>query len=61
MKLFTTKRFTWWQIGLIKWSCLFIGIAAGAWWWQTFLPFAPILLAAGLVLGLVALYYWLKA
>ena len=30
MKLLRTKEWYWWDIGLLKWSCILLGIIAGA-------------------------------
>jgi hypothetical protein len=59
MNIFKSTRFTWWQLGLLKWAVLFIGIAAGATWPELLAPYALILLAIGLVISLYLGVVWL--
>ncbi len=60
MNLFKTKAMRWWEIGLIKWAVLFFGIAIGANWPNLFGPYKLALLLVGVLVGLYALYLWLK-
>lgn len=60
MNLLKTTTWTWWQIGLLKWSVLLVGISLGAYWSDFFLPYAGLCLVAGLALGMYIAYLWLK-
>jgi hypothetical protein len=61
MKLFfKTKTLEWWQIGLVKISALFFGIAIGAYWPDTFEPVAGTLLVVALVIGVYLASVWMK-
>jgi hypothetical protein len=60
MKLFKSKMLQWWEIGVIKFAVLCIGIAVGAHWYPFFFVHAKIILLVGLAAGLYALYFWLK-
>jgi hypothetical protein len=52
MNIFKKSTFTWWQIGLFKLSLLTLGIAIGAYWQETFLPYLTALLVVAIVSGL---------
>lgn len=60
MNLFKSTRFTWWQLGLLKWATLFFGLAIGAMFPEVFEPYAEILLAIGIVAGIYLAYVWFK-
>ncbi len=61
MNIFKSTRFTWWQLGILKWSVLFIGIAVGATWPEIFEPYAFKLLIVGVVAGVYLGIVWLKS
>jgi hypothetical protein len=60
MNLFKSTTFTWWQVGMLKWAVVFIGIAIGAKWAEVFAPYIVPLLVAGLVLSLYLGFVWMK-
>ena len=60
MKILKNVHWTWWEIGLVKWSSLLCGIAVGAYWSAIFAPYELTIVTAGLLLGLIALHRWLK-
>jgi hypothetical protein len=58
MNIFKPTTFTWWQLGMLKWAVMFIGIAVGATWPEVFSPqilltLLGIALAFSLYLGVV--------
>lgn len=61
MSIFTSTTFTWWQIGMLKWAVLFIGIAIGATWPDLFADYAMVLAAIGLLLSIYLGMVWLRA
>ena len=60
MNIFKSTKFTWWQLGILKWATLFFGIAIGSLWPEVFAPYATTLLIIGLVAGLYLATVWLK-
>lgn len=60
MNIFKATKFTWWQLGLLKWAVLFIGVAVGATWPELFARYAVALLIVGLVLSAYLGYVWLQ-
>jgi len=60
MNIFKDRIVPWWEIGLIKWSTFFIGIAIGAYWSDIFKPFVFVLTVTGTVMALIAGYFWSK-
>jgi hypothetical protein len=60
MKLFKTKMMSWWEIGIIKFCVMCFGIAIGAYWSDIFAPLALILALIGFIVGMYALYAWVK-
>ena len=61
MSIFRTTKFTWWQIGMLKWAVLFIGIAIGATWPHVFEDYAMVLASIGLLLSIYLAMVWLRA
>ncbi len=61
MNIFKSTQFTWWQLGLLKWAVLFIGIAIGATWPEVFARYATILLVVGLLMSVYLGVIWLRA
>lgn len=57
---FRPTKFTWWQLGLLKWAVLFIGIAIGAVWHDIFSDYAMVLAAVGLLLSIYLAMVWLR-
>jgi hypothetical protein len=51
MKIFKKYTYSWWQIGIFKLSLLCFGVTIGAYWQYVFLPYLPIILGGGVVLG----------
>ena len=60
MDLLKDRMMHWWEIGLIKWAVLFIGIAIGANWPEIFQPYTVALVIVGAVVGVIAGYLWVK-
>lgn len=58
MNIFKPTTFTWWQIGLLKWAVLLIGIAIGATWSDALVAYVPLMLAVGLLLSVYLLVVW---
>ena len=61
MNIFKSTNFTWWQLGLLKWAVLFIGIAVGATWPEVFSSYAVLLLIIGLVLSVYLGVIWFRS
>ncbi|MCK9351385.1 MAG: hypothetical protein WCT49_02990 [Candidatus Paceibacterota bacterium] len=60
MKIFKSRLWAWWELGLVKWSSFLCGIFAGAYWSEIFAPHAFAILAAGLILGAIGAILWIK-
>lgn len=60
MNIFKSTQFTWWQLGMLKWSVLFIGIAIGATWPEIFVHYNIILLVIGLLLSIYPAMVWFR-
>ncbi len=60
MNIFKPTSFTWWQLGMLKWAVLCIGIAIGAHFATVFTPYVVVLIMVGLVLSLYLAIVWLK-
>ncbi len=60
MNIFKSTKFTWWQLGMLKWATLLFGLAIGATWPQVFAPYAGILLVVSLVAGVYLGIVWAK-
>lgn len=60
MKIFKTSLMNTWDIGVIKLAVLLIGVAIGATWAPVFAPYALALFIIGVLIGLYALYAWMK-
>lgn len=60
MNIFKSTKFTWWQLGVLKWATLFFGLAIGALWPEIFAPYAKILLGIGIVAGIYLAFVWCK-
>ncbi|MFM2330963.1 MAG: hypothetical protein RLZZ26_470 [Candidatus Parcubacteria bacterium] len=58
MNIFTPTTFTWWQMGLLKWAVLCIGIAIGSTWPGVFAPHSVALLVVGLVISAYLAVVW---
>jgi hypothetical protein len=58
MNIFKPTTFTWWQIGLLKWAVLLIGVAIGATWSDILTAYVPLMLAVGLLLSVYLLVVW---
>jgi hypothetical protein len=58
MNIFSPTTFTWWQLGLLKWAVLLIGIAVGALWPAVFAPYAAILTVVGLIISIYLGIVW---
>ncbi len=61
MNIFKSTNFTWWQLGMLKWAVLFIGIAIGATWPDLFSKYVVLLLVVGLVLSAYLGVVWFRA
>ncbi len=60
MNIFKSTQFTWWQLGMLKWAVLFIGVAIGATWSEVFVRFNIILLVIGLLLSIYPAMVWFR-
>jgi len=60
MNIFTSTRFTWWQLGILKWAILFFGIAIGSYWPEVFAPYALLLLGVGIIAGIYLGFVWMR-
>jgi len=60
MKLFKSTFMSTWDIGLIKFAVVCIGIAIGATWPAIFAPYAMALFVIGVLVGFYAGYAWMK-
>jgi len=60
MDIFKSARFTFWQMSIFKISLLAIGIAIGAYWSETLLPYALALFVIGIILGLYVVWVWFR-
>lgn len=60
MNPFKSTRFTWWQLGLLKWATLFFGLGIGALWPEVFAPYAKALIGAALVASVYLGFVWFK-
>lgn len=58
MDIFASRTLTWYEVGAIKLSVLLIGIAIGAYWPETFLPYLTLIVIVGIAAGLYASYAW---
>jgi len=60
MNLFKDTTFTWWQLGIFKWSVAAFGVAVGAHWSEIFAPFFPQLIGFALITSIYCAYVWAK-
>jgi len=60
MNIFKSTTFTWWQIGMLKWAVLFIGIAIGATWPEVFNKYVAQLLIVGFMLSVYLGVVWFR-
>jgi hypothetical protein len=60
MNILQSTTFTWWQLGMLKWAVLCIGIAIGANFAMVFIPYVVPLIVIGLTLGLYLGLVWMK-
>jgi hypothetical protein len=60
MNIFKSAKFTWWQLGILKWATLFFGLSIGATWPEIFAPYTTILLIIALIAGLYLGVIWAK-
>jgi hypothetical protein len=60
MDLFKARKLEWWEVGMLKISLFSIGLAAGAYWQDFFLPYAAALAVFGFVLAFYLLYAWFR-
>lgn len=58
---FHSDSFTWWQLDLLKWAVLFIGISVGSLWPEIFARYAIFLLIIGLLISAYLGYVWLRS
>jgi hypothetical protein len=61
MNIFKSTRFTWYQLGLLKWAVLFIGIAIGAYWPEVFAPYVMTLLIIGILISVYLIFVWIRS
>ncbi len=52
MKLLRTKIWCWWDIMLLKWCCIFLGMVAGAYFNEVVMQYAWVILAVALLLAI---------
>jgi len=60
MNIFKSTEFAWWQLGMLKWAVLFIGIAVGATWPEVFARYVIFLLVVGLALSGYLATVWFR-
>jgi len=60
MDILKPTTLTWWQLGLLKWAVLFIGIAVGATWPDVFRQYVGLLLVVGLVISCYLGSVWFR-
>lgn len=60
MNILKTTKFTWWQLGMLKWATLFFGLGIGSLWPEVFAPYAKGLVVVGVVAGVYLAYVWMK-
>jgi hypothetical protein len=60
MNITKNTTFTWKQMGMLKFSVLFIGIAIGANWPAVFVPYTAALVIVGLVAGIYLSVIWYR-
>jgi hypothetical protein len=58
MNIFKSTTFTWWQLGMLKWTVLFIGLVIGALWPTYIIPFVPVLLVVAAVETIYLIIVW---
>lgn len=51
MRLLRARVWDWYDLGLLKWCCLLLGVALGAWLGEPARRHAALLAAVGLALG----------
>jgi len=52
MKLLRTKIWSWWDIGLLKWSCILFGMVVGAYLKDFVLQYVWIILLVAVLLAI---------
>ncbi len=60
MNIFQSGKLTWWQVSLLKWSVLLMGLAIGANWPEVFAPHTVLLVVVSLVVGVYLAFIWFK-
>lgn len=60
MNIFGKGTFTWWQMGIFKFSVLAFGIVIGAYWSEMLSSYLGVLLALSILSGVYIGYLWLK-
>ncbi len=60
MNIFKSTKFTWWQLGILKWTTLFFGLAIGSIWPELFVEYAPVLLGIAIVASIYLGVVWVK-
>ncbi len=58
MNVFKPTTFSWWQISLLKWAVLFLGVAIGATWPELFVPYRRYLVIVSLVMSAYLAKVW---
>lgn len=57
---FKSKVVSWKDVAVLKTSVLLVGVAIGAFFPEVFAPYAGILLALGIALGVYVAFVWLR-
>lgn len=60
MKLLRTKIWRWWDIGLLKWCCILLGMVAGAYFNDVVMKYVWVILAAALLLAIRPVIVYFK-
>jgi hypothetical protein len=60
MDMLKQSTFTWWQLGLLKWSVFLIGIAVGAYFHIVFIKYVFVFASIGLILAFYVGSVWLR-
>jgi hypothetical protein len=59
MKLFRNKVWSWFDIGLLKWSSILVGVIVGAYLHEYVMPYVWVILGAAVLLAIrPATSYW---
>jgi hypothetical protein len=52
MKLFRTKIWSWWDIGVLKWYCILVGMIAGAFFHELVMRYVWVVLILAVIFAI---------